>query len=119
VAKLQVHDLVYGINYSFYCPGCCRSHAIQVRTDGGQPSWSFDGDMERPTFTGSILTSGVRAPTDAEAARILAGEHIAFTPVTCHSFVEAGKIRFLDDCTHGLRGQTVALPDWPEGWNPD
>lgn len=32
----------------------------------------------------------------------------------CHSFVRAGKIEFLGDCTHALAGQTVALPDWPD-----
>lgn len=31
----------------------------------------------------------------------------------CHSFVRAGKIEFLGDCTHALKGQTVPLPDWP------
>lgn len=29
----------------------------------------------------------------------------------CHSFVENGMIRYLDDCTHSLVGQTVELPD--------
>lgn len=27
----------------------------------------------------------------------------------CHSFVTDGKIRFLNDCTHDLAGQTVDL----------
>jgi hypothetical protein len=119
VAKLRTARREGGIDYLFYCPGCRLAHTITVRDDGGHPSWSFDGDQERPTFTPSLLIHEVRAPTDEEAARILAGEYIAPTPVTCHSFVEAGKIRFLDDCTHDLRGRTVDLPDWPEGWNPD
>jgi hypothetical protein len=29
--------------------------------------------------------------------------------------VRAGQIEFLGDCTHALKGQTVALPDWPQG----
>lgn len=32
----------------------------------------------------------------------------------CHTFIRAGKIEFLGDCTHALAGQTVALPDWPD-----
>ena len=30
------------------------------------------------------------------------------------SYVEAGRIRFLDDCTHALAGKTVDLPAWTE-----
>lgn len=32
----------------------------------------------------------------------------------CHSFVTDGKIQFLNDCFHSLKGQTVDLPDWEE-----
>ena len=35
-------------------------------------------------------------------------------PDICHSFVKAGNIQFLGDCTHALAGQTVPLPDWPK-----
>lgn len=31
--------------------------------------------------------------------------------VVCHSFVTAGRIEFLPDCTHALAGQTVDLPE--------
>ena len=33
----------------------------------------------------------------------------------CHHFIRDGKIQFLGDCTHALRGQTVDLPDIPPG----
>lgn len=32
----------------------------------------------------------------------------------CHSFVTDGRIEFLGDCTHLLRGSTVDLPDYPK-----
>jgi len=32
----------------------------------------------------------------------------------CHSFVRDGRIEFLSDCTHALKGQTVDLPDLPD-----
>lgn len=38
-------------------------------------------------------------------------------PSRCHSFVRAGMIEFLSDCTHALRGQTVSIPDWPDGYS--
>ena len=37
-----------------------------------------------------------------------------FTCHVCHSFVTDGRIRFLGDCTHALKGQTVPIPEWPE-----
>ncbi len=74
--------------YRFWCPGCEMNHA--VATEGGEPVWSFNNDPERPTFGPSIRV-----------------RHAGL----CHSYVEAGKIRFLSDSTHGLAGQEVPLPD--------
>lgn len=33
----------------------------------------------------------------------------------CHYFIRGGKIEFCGDSTHNLSGQTVDLPDIPEG----
>lgn len=78
--------------YLFFCPGCQCGHCFWV------PGWTFNGDMEKPTVSPSILVNGNRALYNPTAKR-------------CHSFVNDGKIRFLDDCDHDLRGQTVDLPD--------
>jgi hypothetical protein len=32
----------------------------------------------------------------------------------CHYRVTAGQLEFYPDCTHDLKGQTVAMPDIPE-----
>lgn len=45
----------WGVRYLFHCPGCNGGHVFEVRTDGGSPSWSFNGDLERPTFGPSLL----------------------------------------------------------------
>lgn len=83
----------------FKCPGCNGFHSLPV-SGGGHPCWSFNGDHEKPTFSPSILTrhwsNGRINPPDI-----------------CHSFVNEGKIQFLDDCTHSLRGEIVEIPDWP------
>ncbi len=64
-----------------------------------RPAWGFNGDMDRPTLTPSINASReYRDPTNRPDRR-------------CHSFVTAGRIQFLADCTHALAGQTVDLPD--------
>lgn len=74
----------------FFCPGCQFAHRI----DG---NWIFNGDLQRPTIRPSIL---VKQP-HPEGDRI------------CHSFVTAGRIQFLGDCTHDLKGKTVELPECP------
>lgn len=84
---------------SFLCPGCGEAHSIYT-DEGTRPRWSWDGDVENPTVSPSILVTVDFPPEDGG-------------PIRCHSFVRRGSIQFLNDCTHALRGQTVALPDWP------
>jgi hypothetical protein len=83
--------------FSFHCPGCKETHAFISGGDNpGRPQWQFNGDMEKPTFAPSLLVNK--------------GQNNV-----CHSFVRDGRIEFLSDCYHELRGQTVDLPDW-ESW---
>ena len=99
----------------FECPGCKSAHYI--RTDPQQPLsglWTWNGSMEAPTVSPSILVRGVRPITDEQADRIMAGEKIEPIPTVCHSFVREGRIEFLGDCTHELAGHTVELPNIEE-----
>lgn len=99
----------YGIRFD--CPGCALmtergSKMVVLPVDWTPPGmerapetskpWGFNGDLEKPTFTPSILT---RYPVYGVGERI------------CHSYVRDGMIEFLSDCTHALAGQTVPLPD--------
>ena len=36
------------VTYFFWCPGCKKIHPYQV------PRWTFNGDMNKPTFTPSL-----------------------------------------------------------------
>lgn len=101
---------------NFYCPGCDEVHSVKI---SGANAWGFNGNAERPTFTPSVLVrKGHYVPGktmddcwckyDAEHPEDLSG----FTCGVCHSFVTDGRIQFLSDCTHGLSGQTVDLPDF-------
>jgi hypothetical protein len=92
----------------FYCEGCEQCHGVNNR-------WTFNEDFIHPTFSPSILVRGTIPVTDNESERIMNGEKIEPKKFVCHSFVENGKIRFLDDCTHKLAGQTVELLD-EEDW---
>jgi hypothetical protein len=94
---------------AFHCPGCDETHYLRVRKEPRiTPSWTFNGDFERPTFMPSVLvTYGGRdaGQTDADGFRS--------PPAVCHSFVTDGRIQFLADSTHALAGQTVDLPEIP------
>jgi hypothetical protein len=109
MAKLIVLPQSWGTRYWFYCHGCRSGHAFHVRIDGGEPSWTFNGDTEQPTFHPSLKISGTATPTEDDLVKILSGTPVEPVPTLCHLFVENGKIRFLDDCTHPLRGQTVDM----------
>ncbi|WP_416729209.1 DUF6527 family protein [Fictibacillus sp. JL2B1089] len=87
-----------GIWY-FYCPGCGRGHGFDQR-------WSFNGDVDRPTFRPSLLVS---SPYNEVMSK--GGELVKVEPYVCHSFVTDGKIEFLGDCSHFLAGQTVEMED--------
>jgi hypothetical protein len=88
---VKLHELVTreGQHYSwaFRCPACRSTHQCDNR-------WGFNGDKERPTFTGSVLVHAANVGTaDRPIGRPL-----------CHSFVSDGKITYLADCTHAMAG---------------
>jgi len=76
-----------GKTHMFHCPGCGCAHAFN-------DSWSYNGNPEKPTVSPSLLVD-----KDKPDRR-------------CHSSITDGKIQFLNDCFHDLKGQTVELPDW-------
>lgn len=90
---------------TFRCPGCGRNHSIQSGAEDG-PNWQWDGSKEAPTFSPSVLVTYEGKDAGQNGAPY----------AICHSFVRSGKIEYLGDCTHPLRGQTVPLPDWNPEW---
>ncbi|HRZ02382.1 MAG TPA: DUF6527 family protein [Burkholderiaceae bacterium] len=115
-----------GGGLAFRCPGCQEAHVVYVGGDGPGPRsrWEWDGNVERPTFSPSILVTGAdftEAGRAAYEAWYAAGcpnggvpaEGFERRDTRCHSFVRDGQIEFLGDCTHALAGQTVPLPAWP------
>lgn len=83
----------------FYCPGCRTHHHIQHDSDMG-PNWGWNGSLEKPTFTPSVLVTYPGSDAGKDGA----------PPAVCHSFVTDGRIQYLGDCTHAMAGQTVDLP---------
>lgn len=91
------------IGYSFWCPGCNEYHAYytahsELRKQG--PCWQFDGDMQKPTFSPSLLNTWTHGENNE--------------PRRCHLFLKNGLLEFCGDCTHSLAGKTVPLPPWDE-----
>jgi hypothetical protein len=86
----------------FHCPGCLYDHLIGVNgrqilgAAGTMISWEWNGSLDRPTIAPSLLVF-----KDSDDRR-------------CHCFIEDGKIWFLSDCCHSLKGKTVKLPEWDQ-----
>lgn len=100
MAKFKKIDNTAG-QYFFECPGCKEFHAVWTADEGyPHPIWGFNGDIDKPTVTPSILT---RYPANPEATD--ESERV------CHSFITDGNVQFLSDCWHSLAGQTVELPE--------
>lgn len=87
------------------CPACKEGHLFDSR-------WKFNGDQKKPTFTPSMLIRGTQPITDEEHKLIMSGGKFEPKKRVCHSFVTDGKIRFLGDCTHDLKNQTVELKEF-------
>jgi hypothetical protein len=99
--------------FLFKCPGCKTGHFF----NGG---WKYNGEPNSPTITPSILVEYTELPDpmpekgeDGKYPTREDGKILGCKDMRCHSFVTGGKIQFLDDCTHELKGQTVDLPDMP------
>lgn len=82
--------------YYFMCPGCKITHPIHVKYPGHATSWSFNGDVNKPTFSPSLLVY----PTHRNGR--------------CHSFIRDGQIQYQNDCDHELKGKTVDMPEYSD-----
>jgi len=73
--------------------------------------WSWNGDVDAPTLHPSILTRGKRDLTDEETDMVLSGSPLDLQVTRCHSFVNNGRVKFLDDSSHELAGRELPLED--------
>lgn len=109
--KSQIRNIDdHGSKYqalAFVCPGCVVKrdgatglHMLPISGDTDRPMWTFDGNLDAPTLSPSILT---RAQ--------LGDPPVSFV---CHSFLRNGVFEFLGDCTHEYANQHVPIPDLPD-----
>jgi hypothetical protein len=90
-----------GRSFLFWCPGCKKPHPYRVLRHPNEPVntpvWDFNGDVERPTFSPSLLVNA-------------SGKY----GKRCHLFLTDGQLQFCSDSEHALAGQTVPCPDWDD-----
>lgn len=79
----------------FFCPGCQMYHHVTVERGDSYsgPVWTWNGDLEKPTVNPSLLINYLG------------------TNKRCHLFVRDGRIQYLNDCNHALKGQTIDMED--------
>lgn len=95
--KLHEHHFENGGIWVFWCPACDDAHMYQTGEKfppGVQ--WEFNGNIASPSFTPSLLMSGVRP--------------------RCHLFVTNGMICYCGDCGHSVAGKTIPMVDLPPHW---
>jgi hypothetical protein len=77
--------------YAHWCPACESMHCLP-------DSWNFvNKDLENPTFTPSFLHTLSNSPRKV-----------------CHYILTNGILNFCGDCSHGLAGKPVPLPELPD-----
>lgn len=108
---MKVRPIDNGKLLIFTCPGCGENHCVTVAGDDvPHPCWTWNGSVDAPTLSPSILCSGYLSITDDEHDAYMAGAPLPPQKAyVCHSFVRDGRIEFLNDCTHPFAGQTLDL----------
>lgn len=109
-------------DFMFWCPGCKCGHGIwTTKRNSMSAVWTFNGNMERPSFLPSLLIKSVECPPEDAATNDFKrgadgkylldskGRLLGAKDTVCHSLIENGMIRFLGDCTHEFAGKTIPM----------
>jgi hypothetical protein len=119
-AKLNIMTHENKTYIYFQCPACNDPHRVVL--DSNQ-SWTFNGNLLRPTFHPSVSTTSGHymqswKPGDSCWCiynKAHPNDPAPFTCFRCHLFVENGLVRFCNDSSHALKGQhDIPLPDYPD-----
>ena len=102
--------------YRFYCPGCGHDHVYYTQQNSNHPTdpvWTFNGNLENPTFSPSLLNRwGKEADPDWQEPED-PGPDGGWSG-RCHLFVTNGEIDYCEDCTHHFNGnKKVPMREYP------
>src|SRR3954469_14907107 len=103
-----------GCDYAFFCPGCKCGHGVwTTKRNSLNAIWTFNGNMEKPTFSPSLLITWTSGDPPVTAENIDEWRRKPWPQTdkknVCHSFVRDGQIQFLSDCTHEYAGKTIPM----------
>lgn len=95
--------------YEFKCPGCGHLHCFYTKESNYVHAWEFNGNMDNPTFTPSLLNrNGKYAdPNFIDTGNI---------STQCHLHVTNGKIQYCQDCTHSYNGKIIDMVDFEDNF---
>lgn len=77
-----------------WCPACDGAKRLPI--EGSRPSWEWNGNLEKPTLTPSILQIETQ------------------TAPRCHSYLTEGVWNYLSDCTHDMPDRQVPMVPVPD-----
>lgn len=90
--------------HGHWCPACQEVHILP-------DSWTFNGDVKKPTFSPSFKHTFVRWTGGIDPETHLGrGEK---RDIVCHYIINDGKIQFCPDSWHG-RSDIVMMPLLPQ-----
>ena len=90
MAKVYINKILEDgiIKVEIFCPGCKEKHQFIV----SEKAWSFNGDIDKPTFFPDMLVEQ------------------DFPELRCHFNIIDGFIQFLSDSTHEFKDTVQELP---------
>lgn len=101
--------------FHHWCDGCKELHILPMY--GG---WTFNGNLDKPTFSPSFKHEGLRIETDEKTGK-WTGEWLKDDqgkpiPYICHYVLTNGILNYCSDSTHEMAGKSVSLPPLPEAY---
>lgn len=90
MSKVRITDEAYTMQDS-------HGRVIYIPRGGKCGEWNFNGDLQNPTFSPSLLVKYNYTVDDKKMEW------------TSHSFITDGKVTYLEDSTHKGKNQTLDL----------
>lgn len=100
--KLVKHESEGVEAYSHWCTACQECHTFYIQ-DQGPEKWSFNGNVDRPTFSPSMKLYRIGKKKDEERT-------------LCHYILTDGVMNYCNDSPHAFAGKSVPLEDIPDHW---
>ncbi len=99
--------------YFHWCPACQEMHPLP-------DSWTFNGNVDKPTFSPSFKHEGLKLNKDANGKWVGEGRDAWLydangKPISevCHYILTDGVLNFCGDCTHDMAGKSVPMAELP------